>query len=375
MEARFWSAWSAWSEEHRAALLRGRSTLAAALVVMLLGCAAGRGAPAEPAVPPPRRVRLAGIDVHGTSEALAAEIHRRHDARIAGVVDAFHAGDEQRAEAVKRQLLSELQRMGDFAFADLAVFLDLTPGLPTAYAIVDLVEASDRARRMPFTPAPQRELSDPGGLLAAWDTFFQTGLELQLQGKLGAERVPCPAFHCLFDSRLPELAPLERRFLAEVPGMRDALVEILRQARDPEARAAAAFLLAYGRDGTQLVGELIPSILDPSDEVRNNVLRVLAEVANLHPEIAIPLDPLLVALDFPATSDRNKASLVLLGIAEHHPELRQIIATRVGPLLLAMLKTQAPQTHRNAFLLLETLRGEALGERDYRAWQAWLDGR
>jgi hypothetical protein len=361
--------------------------IAIALFTALSGCGPPATPPSAPAPPAPsaaapaasvsaaspsRRVRLVGIDVQGTSDELVSELLRRHSSRIAAFVDALYAEDEASSQAAKRELLAELGRLGDFAFVDLSVFEELSAGEHQVHVVVELVEERDRARRMPFLASPQRQLPDPGGLLAVWDRFFQIGLQLLIEGKLGAERVACPAFHCLFDARLPELAPLQQRLLAEVPAARAALVETLRQARDPEVRASAAFVLAYQRDGAQLVADLTPSIFDPSEEVRNNVLRVLAEVANYHPEVAVPMAPLIAALDFPAASDRNKASLVLVGLAEHHPELRDAIAAGAGALLLTMLRTQAPQTHAPAFLLLKTLSGQTFGPRDYRAWQAWL---
>ena len=47
---------------------------------------------------------------------------------------------------------------------------------------------------------------------------------------------------------------------------------------------------------------------------RNNAARVLSDVAHHHPEIAIPLEPVLRGLDGPTTTDRNKAAAIVDGL-------------------------------------------------------------
>ena len=53
---------------------------------------------------------------------------------------------------------------------------------------------------------------------------------------------------------------------------------------------------------------------DPGPLARNNAARVLSDVAHHHPEIAIPLEPVLRGLDGPTTTDRNKAAAIVDGL-------------------------------------------------------------
>jgi hypothetical protein len=86
----------------------------------------------------------------------------------------------------------------------------------------------------------------------------------------------------------------------------------------------------------------------------------------------VPLDPILDALVFPATTDRNKASAVLAGLTRRE-EHREAIAGRAGPVLLEMLRLQQPNNHDFAYMILTTISGKDYGERDYARWEAWVE--
>ena len=102
------------------------------------------------------------------------------------------------------------------------------------------------------------------------------------------------------------------------------------------------------------------------------MLRVLAVIANDHPEIAIPLDPVLEALQFPTTTDRNKASAILAGLARR-PEHRAAIRANAGPALIAMLALAQPNNHDFAYEILKLISSRDLGEHAIAEWRAWLD--
>ena len=106
-------------------------------------------------------------------------------------------------------------------------------------------------------------------------------------------------------------------------------------------RAHAAFLLAHIASGDRVVEHVLPAIRDPDGLVRNNALRVLAAIAHDHPEIAIPLDPVLDALELPLTTDRNKAAAILDALAQRDG-LEPRIAARAGPTLTANAVTKFP---------------------------------
>ena len=115
----------------------------------------------------------------------------------------------------------------------------------------------------------------------------------------------------------------------------------------------------------------MPSVQDPSSSVRNNALRVLAFIALKQDSVSIPIEPVLRALDYPATSDRNKAAGVLLGLAGR-PENREAILS-AAPVLLRLLRLEQPNNHDSAYRILQELSGEDFGERDYDSWEAWVE--
>jgi hypothetical protein len=84
----------------------------------------------------------------------------------------------------------------------------------------------------------------------------------------------------------------------------------------------------------------------------------------------VPIEPALEALDFPETTDRNKALAMIDGLADH-PEHRAAILAH-GPVLIALLRLEQPNNHDYAFSILKKISGQTFGERDYVAWEKWL---
>jgi hypothetical protein len=167
------------------------------------------------------------------------------------------------------------------------------------------------------------------------------------EGELSPKRVDCPAFHCFGDPAHAALRARATKFAERVPHRHDELVAILREDGRDDWRAAAAFLLAYTR----------------------------AHIAMHHPEIAIPLDPILEALEFPTTTDRNKAAAILSGVVKRSavsPAVRHLVVERAGDTLFAMLQLSQPNNHDFAYEILKAVSGESYGERDHAAWEAWL---
>lgn len=333
-------------------------------LVGLLGAAAAMAI----AQPP-----LKAVDLYG-SDALSAEAV---SSRFGGELGRFAEADaaqrfEERAR-LARDIETGIAGMGDFAFVRLSLIrYEFSERGRPSYLTVDVVERKDAGRRMPFLPAPRAELDDPGGLIALWQEYEAKGWEAARRGEIDWAKTDCGrAFHCLFGYGHPKLKRYGRAFLEKVPARKSALLRVLREDRRPPNRAAAAFLLAHIRDGGELVRALVPSFRDPEGLARNNAMRVLADMSRKHPELDIPLEPVLAALDYPETTDRNKASAILAGLAER-PRHRGAIRRTAGPVLLRLLRLQQPNNHDFAYQILKTVSGRDFGERDYPAWEKWL---
>ena len=276
--------------------------------------------------------------------------------------------DEER-KALSERLKARLVELG-FAWGRVSRIIYFRQPKNETYVTIDVVEPADRARRMPFDAPPTEDLPDVDGLAAAWDAYEAKGLELLRTHAMAPRRVECNAFHCLFGFDHPDLARYGTLFAERVPARRAELLRILHRAKDEDRRAAAAFLIAHLPDGNEVVAELLPALHDPSAVVRNNAMRVLQAIAHDHGEIAIPIEPALAALDYPETSDRNKALAIVDGLAER-PESRAAIRAH-GRVLLALLALEQPNNHDYAYSILKKVSGQSFGERDYTTWEHWL---
>ncbi|MGD1950154.1 MAG: hypothetical protein ACFB14_10975 [Leptolyngbyaceae cyanobacterium] len=84
----------------------------------------------------------------------------------------------------------------------------------------------------------------------------------------------------------------------------------------------------------------------------------------------MPIESIIEALQYPATTDRNKASWRLLELAKQD-RYHQLIIEQAVPVLLEMLKLQQPNNHDPAYATLKVISGEQYGARDYAAWEEW----
>lgn len=312
------------------------------------------------------------VDVFGSDVVPPAEILAAVEPRVRAYAEQRISRGRAETEPLKQELIATIHGLGDFAFVDINIirYFDPQPH-GRAFVTIDLVDARDRAPRMTFLPAPTGPAEDPGGLLAAWNEYEQLALELLSSGELASVPPKCEYWHCIVGFEHPRLAPYRER-LAQATQHQKRLYAVLASSRDENQRATAAFVLAHTKDGKRLVNALVARIADPSAAARNNALRVLGYVAKEHPEIDIPLDPILRALEFPTTTDRNKALFILQGLATSRPKLHPTIKARAGKSLVAMLRLEQPNNHDFAWEILKLLRGQDLGERNYDAWDSWL---
>ncbi|MCA9755833.1 MAG: HEAT repeat domain-containing protein [Candidatus Eisenbacteria bacterium] len=312
---------------------------------------------------------LRSIDVYGTSRLHAEDVRAEYGEELARLAEYF-AEEAEEFEPLRERIETELRGRGPFAWLAVSLIESYTPDHPIQITI-DVVEDADVKRRMPFREAPDGEGTSPGDareLLEAWKAYEQRSGELFRAGELPS--IACEAHHCLWGFQHEELQPYGERFDREAPEQRDALLRVLRHAPESADRAAAAFLLGHLPDAQEIVDALLPCLLDPSSWVRNNSMRVLAQISR-QPIAVIPAAPVIAALDYPTVRDRNKALAIvrnLTGTAEN----RAALIRDAGDTLLALLRLEQTANHKNAHLTLTRLAGQDFGEREYEAWEAWL---
>jgi hypothetical protein len=315
---------------------------------------------------------LVGIDVFGVRETSKEEVLEVLGLEVGKPTDIYSdVFRQQLAEARKR-----LEDQFEFAFVRLSpISYFAGPDAGKVYVTVDVVERGDE-ERMRFSPEPTEDVADPNGLIAAWSDYEAKASELLRAGDLDlSEGAVCRGgFHCALGFDHPDLQAYEVRFITEVPKHFGKLRRALRRDRDPATRAAAAFLLAYGDNREQVIDALIPSIDDPSMLVRNNTLRVLGMAQNGADSPLLPIDPLLRALRFPLTTDRNKVAYALADLGEKDPaRFRRQILDEVADVLLEMAGMSQPNNRDPALMILRALAGEDHEAADIDAWRGWIE--
>ncbi len=325
----------------------------------------------------PPAVTLDGVDLYGSKRITLEMVKQTHGALLQKCLDDSIRGDNVAFQKDQQALSNELVKQYNLVFAQLTVTkyfnLHNIPGRQ-AYATIDVVEQADAQRRMSFLTRPHGQYVDPDGLLKAWDEYQKIGFQLMQSGEISGMRVECPAFHCIFGHDHPRLAPFKDVFVSRVAKHKDDLVRIFLGDERDEARATSAFLLAYMKDGNELVKVLSKRLYDTNKDVRNNVTRVFSNISQFHRDIAIPVDRIVPMLDFPETTDRNKASAVIFGVVNDKLQLekyRQVIMKDAVPILLQMLRLEQPNNHDFAYMIFRALSGKEYGERDYAAWEEW----
>ncbi len=329
-------------------------------MLLLIGCAAGCATPAA-------RLGVNGLDVWQTNRVTAAALVERHEGSLRPWAAAACA---QRPElfALKDRAVTELTA-AELRGAEVSLSAIVFRGGVNAghcYATIEVVEPEDRAQRSVFREDPTGHPPVPEALFATWNAYLETSERVAAP----IAHTPCPVFHCLsrgFDH--PALASFLPNLEAAVPGHEGELRLIVLQHADAERRAAALFLLAHGHDGPGLVEVAAGALTDPNSLVRNNAARVLGAIVESHPELSVPLGPLIPLANGPTTTDRNKA-LSAISNAIRSDADRLVVLDRLGPLLLRFVRQENPLVRDPARRILERACGS-----DERTWRRCVDER
>jgi hypothetical protein len=317
------------------------------------------------------------IDIYRTNQITANEICNKFGEEISQMVE-LKASPEglsndknsEQFNALVEKINHGIENMGDFLYVKASIIT--YPGDDVIHMTVDIVDRKDKQRLKYFLPKPTESIPDPDNLLATWSTYEKSGWDIAFKEKKFPEFKSCPVHHCIFGFEHPKLKEYEEIFNNLVSKNKTQLAAILKNDKDDQKRASAAFLLAHIKDGKELAAILVPSMRDPNSLVRNNVMRVLGATLDKIDALDFPVDEAITALDFPRETDRNKALYILFSLAKQ-PKYAQYIAQHAGNLLIDELKMFQPNLHNFAYATLKEISGKSYGERDYSAWQTWVD--
>lgn len=345
--------------------------MATLITVLLPGIAAAAAQEATP----PEPIPVLGIDLYRTDAFDAAWLNEAVGEDLRALLGGRLPDEE--VQATVERIRTTIRSRGDFAYVQPSAIQYFEEGGAVMYITLDVVDAADAAERIPFREAPTGQVEGAEELIAAWREYETEVMALLSSGTASPPgQDACPAYHCLpLAFAQPELEPYQAEFDVGASEQQAVLANILAGDADEEDRGAAAYLLAHTEDPQWIADRMMEAVLDPSSLVRNNAIRVLAHMSNEGVAMTVPLEPVLQAIDFPATTDRNKALALLTGIVEHSDEHDARVADQAGQRLVELLRLQQPNNHDFAWRVLKAISGQDLGERDYEAWAAWLAAR
>lgn len=128
---------------------------------------------------------------------------------------------------------------------------------------------------------------------------------------------------------------IEEKFIVYANKNLKLLRKVLKESKHDKDREVAAWVIAYYKDKSAIIGDLLGAVSDNDNSVRNNAVRaigIIANYANKHPDlkIVIPPDPFIEMMNSISWTDRNKSGMVLLSLTEKRDTL-----------LLSQMKKQA----------------------------------
>lgn len=314
------------------------------------------------------------FDVYGAHSLSASDITQAYNKKLHEIASILLSADplnNQQLPVLINAIISSIKNRGDFSYVNLSPIL--YPNDPKIHITLDIIETQDDHRNFSFLNFPEHTFEDPDHLLQFWDEYQKIGFNLIYKEKHFPVIKSCGEFHCLFGFDEQELKKYKKLFDNGVEKNKIQLLNILSQDRDEHRRATAAYLLAHLHSGSEVINDLTPFISDPSPEVRNNVMRVIASTLDQTRIDNFPIDRVITALDYPTTTDRNKALLIIDKLVHQSPFYNDYILNHAAANLLSELRMFQPNVHLLAYDILKIVTKKNFGERDYNGWTTTID--
>jgi hypothetical protein len=316
------------------------------------------------------------IDVYKTTQLTAEQINKKFYKEFQDIAETVLSSKSMTSKAngkkfavLCQKITDGITQMGHFSYVHVSNIM--YSNVKKIYFTIDIVDIKDKNRLSLFNANPTKSFRDPDNLISQWGKYEQTAFDIAYRTKIFPAFKNCPAYHCVFGFEHPLLQKYQPIFEKEVPKQKLKLIEILRQDKDYNKRAAAAYLLAHIKNGGELIKILIPSMYDSNELVRNNVMRVIALALRKVKNVDFPIEKVVAALDFPDETNRNKALAIISELATQ-PRYAKYIKENASQQIMDNLRMIQPNLHDTAYLILLGLSGQTFGERDYTSWERWL---
>jgi hypothetical protein len=276
--------------------------------------------------------------------------------------------------ALRDSIVEKINSYGKFKFV--AISPVYYPNINTTYTTIDIISSSQMFRML---QSPHRKVNNKltlskkaQNLLELWSTYNEYNINLINKRMFNSKEKSCPAVHCLWGFNKEELTRFFPKFREFANGSNAELKNIIQHSPDEEQRGAAIFILGHSDDYQSTAKFLFDYTNDQSVLVRNNSMRVIAEIVSTHKIKKIPLHNMLVALNYPLVTDRNKAASILYNVASHDRITHKQIIAEAGDTLIKLLKLRQPNNHDVAYRILKIISRKDYDEHDYQSWAKWI---
>ncbi len=245
------------------------------------------------------------------------------------------------------------------------------------FVTLDIVKAGDVYRAPRKTRIFQTTKMVPNketkNLFSVWDAYEQKKMKLIRENKFNYKKNSCPTTHCIWGFDDEELKNTLPKLQEGIVKNKKELFNLVKYSAKESVRAKAILILANDNNYQELARFLVDFIDDPSDLVRNNVMRVLGAIIAKHKVDNLKIERIIQELNFPFVTDRNKAAYILIGIVKSDPDTHAQVINQAGQTLIELLKLNQPNNHDWAYEILKELSHKDYNERDYKSWSKWIN--
>lgn len=323
------------------------------------------------------------VDIYGANKIHSEKILREYTKQVIEIESAlakqekyfYLTGKEniQKIEEIqtkKDQLAERIKKKGKFLYA--AFHTTTYPDRENRYTTIEVIEKKN-PERLAFVHPNNNHTTylKQSDLITKMQEYDTLGWKLSDSKQLTAKNLSCPVYHCTFGFKHPKLKPYLNIFNGGVIKEKTKILTVLNSDPDPERRATAAFLIGHFKNPEEIIFTLSKYINDPSELVRNNVIRVMSETIDKAQINHIDVKPFLNLLKSPYGTDRNKA-VALLATVSLDEKSKLLIIDQGKKELLALLRLKQPNNHDWAYLLLKKMSGKNYSEYDIPAWKRWF---
>ncbi len=277
--------------------------------------------------------------------------------------DAVFKSKEEAAEIEKR-----LASLPNVVEAKLNIGCCTGDGKSTLY--IGIREKGADVLRFRAAPVGKVRLTDE--ILKLGEEFSDALQKAVLKGDVAEDH---SAGHSLVNNA--EVRAIQEKFIPVADRNLKLLRQVLRESSDAQHRSLAAQIIAYYKDKSAIVADLVEAIKDADSIVRNNAMRalgVIAGYAQAHPEkkIKVPFEPFVAMLNSLEWTDRNKSALVLGELtASRDAELLKLLREKAVPSLVEMARWKNDGHAGTSFFILGRLGGLS----DDEVGQLWIGGK